>query len=85
MTQARLECSVSDHTGELPRTLHRRGSGLQARRPRHPDHDDVRLDVDRPSCGRPVPASNVSPALAECSDLRCDFDFAIGCIHVGRP
>jgi hypothetical protein len=42
MTRARLECSNTDHTGELPRILHRRGSGLQASTPRHPDNEDVR-------------------------------------------
>ena len=84
MTQAQHECSISDPTGQSPRTLRRRGLGLQASTPRHHDPEDVRPVVDRPSCVRPVPASNGSPATAGCSDPRCDFDFAITDVHVVR-
>jgi len=90
MTQARLERAIAGITGESPRTIHRLGFGL------HPDAreglepEDLRLVVDCPFCGRPVPypglVSNRIPALAECSDPRCDvyFDFAMADVYAIR-
>jgi hypothetical protein len=91
MTQAQLEHDVADRTGESPRTIRRRGFGLQSVAPRDPEPEDLRLVVDCPSCGRPVPYPGLvaqgSPALAECADPRCDlyFDFAIAEVYVLRP
>ena len=81
MTQAQLDRSSPAATGESPRTIHRLGFGLQAVRPRDLEPEDLRLVVDCPFCGRPVPYPGTvrdgSPALAECADPRCDvyFDF----------
>jgi hypothetical protein len=89
MTQAQLEHAVAGRTGESRHTIHRLGFGLQ------PDvsnleSEDLRLVVDCPFCGRPVEypglVSKGTPALAECSNPRCDvyFDFAIDDVYVLR-
>jgi hypothetical protein len=81
MTQAQLDRSIAVLTGESPRTIHRLGFGLQAVRPGDLEPEDLRLVVDCPFCGRPVPYPGTvrdgSPTLAECADPRCDvyFDF----------
>jgi hypothetical protein len=81
MTQAQLDRSIAGRTGESPRTIRRLCFGLQAARPRDLEPEDLRLVVDCPSCGRPVPYPGAlgdgSVALAECADPRCDifFDF----------
>jgi hypothetical protein len=87
VTQAQLERSVARRTGESPRTIHRLGFGLQAAEPCDPGPEGLRLVVDCPFCGRPVPypgtARDGSPALAECLDPRCDvyFDFPIADVY----
>jgi hypothetical protein len=78
MTQAQLDCAVADATGETLQTIHDLGFSLLTR-----DQDDLepaedlRLVVDCPFCGRPVPcpdrAGDGTPPLAEC--LRCDVEF----------
>jgi hypothetical protein len=79
MTQSQLDRSIAGLTGESPRTIRRLGFGLQAASPGDPE--DLRLVVDCPFCGRPVPypgrVPDGSPALAECAEPRCDvyFDF----------
>jgi hypothetical protein len=89
MTQAQLEHAAADRTGESPRTIHRLGFGLQPD-VSNPESEDLRLVVDCPFCGRPVEypgrADKGTPALAECSNPRCDvyFDFAIGDVYVLR-
>jgi hypothetical protein len=81
MTQAQLDRSIAHQTGESTRTIHRLGFGLQPVAPRDLEPEDLRLVVDCPFCGRPVPypgrLGDGSPALAECTDPRCDvyFDF----------
>jgi hypothetical protein len=91
MTQIQLERAVAGRTGESPRTIHRLGFGLQADETDGPEPDDLRLVVDCPFCGRAVPypglAGDGSPALAECSNPRCDvyFDFAATDVYVDRP
>lgn len=80
MTQAQLDRSVADRTGESLRTVHR--LGFQPLVLDEPKSIDLRLVVDCPFCGRAVPypghASDGSPALAECLNPQCDvyFDFA---------
>ena len=68
------------------------------RKPRSTEHpaevglvvEDVRLVVDCPFCGRPVEYPGLvgkgTPALAECSNPRCDvyFDFAVDDVYVLR-
>ncbi len=90
MTQAQLDRSIAGLTGESPRTIHRLGFGLQTMRATDPKPEDVRLVVDCPFCGRPVPYPGTvrdgSPALAECLEPRCDvfFDYAITDVYVAR-
>ena len=55
MTQAQLDRSIAGLTGESPRTIHRLGFGLQPIRAADPKPEDLRLVVDCPFCGRPVP------------------------------
>ncbi len=81
MTQAQLDRSIAGRTGESPRTIRRRGFVLVRDTPGDLESENIRLVVDCPSCGRPVPfpgaAPDGSPTLAECVDPRCDvyFDF----------
>jgi hypothetical protein len=90
MTQAQLDRSVADRTGESPRTIRRLGFGLQTVARRDIEPEDFRLVVDCPFCGRAVPypgrARDGSPALAECADPRCDvyFDFAVADVYAAR-
>ena len=62
-------------------------SASSASNPRDLEPEDLRLVVDCPFCGRPVPYPGLvrdgSPALAECADPRCDvyFDFAIAEVY----
>ncbi len=90
MTQAQLNRSIAGVTGESPRTIHRLGFGLQPIRAIDPQPEDLRLVVDCPFCGRPVPYPGTvrdgSPALAECLEPRCDvfFDFALADVYVAR-
>ena len=71
--------------GDLP--IHRLGFGLHPDAPSDLEPEDLRLVVDCPFCGRPVPypgpAGDGSPALAECADPRCDvyFDFALADVY----
>jgi hypothetical protein len=80
MTQAQLDRSVADRTGESLRTVHR--LGFQPGPARELEPEDLRLVVDCPFCGRAVPypgrSRDGSPALAECLNPACDvyFDFA---------
>ena len=89
MTQTQLEHAVADRTGESPRTIHRLGFGLLPEAP-HLESEDLRLVVDCPFCGRPVEYPGLvgkgTPALAECSNPRCDvyFDFAVDDDYVLR-
>jgi hypothetical protein len=89
MTQAQLDRSVAARTGESLRTVHR--LGFQPDQTGALEPEDLRLVVDCPFCGRPVPypglIGNGKPALAECADPRCDvyFDFAIRDVYVARP
>ncbi len=91
MTQAHLDRSVADRTGESPRTIRRLGFGLQPVAPRDPGPEDSRLVVDCPSCGRVVPypgrSRDGSPALAECLNPSCDvyFDFAEADVYATEP
>jgi len=79
MTQIEIECAVAEATGESLRTIHRRGFGVEVREPGGPRPESLRLALDCPFCGRPVPypgrTGGGSAALAECD--RCDvyFDF----------
>ena len=88
MTQAQLDRSIAGLTGELTRTIHRLGFGLQTIRATDPEPEDVRLVVDCPFCGRPVPYPGTvrdgSPALAECLEPRCDvfFDYVLTDVYV---
>jgi hypothetical protein len=87
MTQAQLDRSIAGVTGESPRTIRRLGFGLQPSSPRDLEPEDLRLFVDCPFCGRPVPypgrVGDDSPALAECTDPRCDvyFDFDVSDVY----
>ena len=54
MTQAQLDRAVADRTGESLRTVHRLGFRLGCRSPSL-EPEDLRLVVDCPFCGRPVP------------------------------
>jgi hypothetical protein len=80
MTQAQLDRSVADRTGESLRTVHRLGFQPDSTGP--PEPEEIRLVVDCPFCGRAVPypgrVGDGSPALAECINPSCDvyFDFA---------
>jgi hypothetical protein len=88
MTQAQLELAIAGRTGESPRTIHRLGFGLEPDASTGLEPEDLRLVVDCPFCGRSVDypglVGNGSPALAECSNPRCDvyFDFAISDVYV---
>jgi hypothetical protein len=90
MTQAQLDRSIAGLTGESPRTIHRLGFGLEPGASTAREPEDVRLVVDCPFCGRPVPYPGTvrdgSPALAECLEPRCDvfFDFATTDVYVAR-
>jgi hypothetical protein len=90
MTQAQLDRSIADRTGESPRTIHRLGFGLHSHTSGDLEPEDLRLVVDCPFCGRAVPypgqAGHGTPALAECVDPRCDvyFDFAITDVYAVR-
>ena len=88
MTQSQLDRSIAGVTGESPHTIRRLGFGLQPNSPHDLEPEDLRLVVDCPFCGRPVPypgrAGDGSPALAECTDPRCDvyFDFDLSEVYV---
>ena len=90
MTQAQLDRSIAGVTGESLRTIHRLGFGLESIEATERVSEDLRLVVDCPFCGRPVPYPGTvrdgSPALAECLEPRCDvfFDFAITDVYVAR-
>jgi hypothetical protein len=90
LTQAQLDCAVAGATGESVATIHRLGFGLlPAGRDPEPDPEDLRLVLDCPFCGRPVPypgrASCGTPALAECD--RCDvyFDYEPNEVYAAGP
>jgi hypothetical protein len=90
MTQAQLDRSIAGLTGESPRTIHRLGFGLESINHTDRQPEDVRLVVDCPFCGRPVPSPGIvrdgSLALAECLEPRCDvfFDYALADVYVAR-
>jgi hypothetical protein len=81
MTQTQLVHAVARSTGESVRTVRHLGFSIQRVVP-PPDRsvDDVRLVLDCPFCGRPVPypgrAGDGSAAMAECDrdDVYFGFD-----------
>jgi hypothetical protein len=89
MTQAQLDRSVADRTGESLRTVHR--LGFQPHSIGFLEPEDLRLVVDCPFCGRAVPypgrTRDGSPALAECLNPSCDvyFDFAEADVYATEP
>jgi hypothetical protein len=80
MTQAQLDRSVASITGDSLATILRLGFQPDARNDLEPE--DLRLVVDCPFCGHPVPypgrARDGSPALAECASPSCDVYFDCG-------
>jgi hypothetical protein len=88
MTQSQLDRSVAARTGESPHTIHRLGFGLEPIKQADRQPEEIRLVVDCPFCGRPVPYPGTvrdgSPALAECTEPRCDvyFDYAFTDVYV---
>ena len=90
MTQAQLDRSIAGVTGESPHTIHRLGFGLEPIKQTDRQPEEIRLVVDCPFCGRPVPYPGTvrdgSPALAECTEPRCDvyFDYAFTDVYVAR-
>jgi hypothetical protein len=89
MTRSQLERAVAAATGESVRTIHRLGFGLQPAGAGDPSPDDLRLVVDCPFCGRPVPypghAGDGSPALAECARDDVYFDFDAAEVYAAGP
>ena len=89
MTQAQLDRSVADRTGESLHTVHR--LGFQPGLAHKLEPEDLRLVVDCPFCGRAVPypgrSRDGSPALAECLNPACDvyFDFVEADVYATEP
>jgi hypothetical protein len=97
MTQKQLNCQVARITGEPLLSLRFLGFNLAAPHGDDLEPEDIRLVLDCPFCGQPVPypgpAADGSQTMGECD--RCDvyFDFdpeevypiAAGARAKGRP
>jgi hypothetical protein len=77
MTPAQLDCQIARITGESLQTLRFMGFSLLPQKPGDLPPENLRLVLDCPFCGRPVPypgpASSGSEVLAECE--ACDVYF----------
>jgi hypothetical protein len=77
MTQAQLDNQIANITGEPLTRAHFLGFGLITEQQDDLEPEDVKLVLDCPFCGRPVPypgrSTDGSEAMAECD--RCDVYF----------
>jgi hypothetical protein len=89
LTQHQLDSAVAGITGETISTIHRLGFGLLGAQATTLEPEDLRLVLDCPFCGHPIPYPGQTrrgePALAECAGCDVVFDYRPDEIYAAGP